>query len=169
MVPTSLNLPQHLLSHLSSGGGCKFAEFDEQDIAAILSIEKDLNPSPWSEENFRSSIARLHVCIGIKQDQNWIAYAVCSKVMDEAELLIIGVDKSHQGKGFGKCLLSALIELLQPSTRTLFLEVRESNQRAIALYENTGFNCVGQRANYYPPAGKKTARENANIYALEFV
>lgn len=166
---THLDLPQHYLSCSPFNGRYTFTEFREQDVAAILSIETAINPSPWSEENFRSSLARKHLCLGVKQDQDWIAYAVCSQVLDEVELFIIGVSKEQQGKGLGKVLLSALIEMLRVSARTLFLEVRESNQRAISLYESVGFNCVGQRPNYYPPAGKNPGREDAYIFALELI
>lgn len=45
---------------------------------------------------------------------------------------------------------------------TMFLEVRESNSVARALYERQGFTEIGQRRGYYPA---QAGREDAIIYA----
>jgi len=161
------DLSRNLLLSVHSVDGCSIIEFTDADVTTLVAIEKTINPSPWSEENFRSSLSRRHLCIGIQREQEWLAYAVCSQVVDEAELLIIGVKKEEQGKGIGKALLTTLIELIKPTARTLFLEVRESNQAAINLYQSVGFNCAGQRPNYYPAKEKNIDREDALIFALE--
>lgn len=140
-----------------------------EDVSLLCELERSLNTSPWSEKNFFTSLKSGHLCLGIRQAQTWIAYAVCSIVLDEAELLLIGVAKNVQGRGLGKALLAAMLELLKRTTRSVFLEVRASNTVAIQLYESLGFNCVGQRPGYYPPAGKSKNREDALIFALEFV
>lgn len=162
------------LSHLSSFANntadndvCCFAEFGEHDIPALCLIENVVNPSPWKAENFLSSLARAHHCVGIKRNNEWLAYAVCSQVLDEAELLIIGVQVNSQGRGLGKALLYFTLDLLHDKTRSLFLEVRESNARAIEFYESMGLNCVGTRPGYYSARGKNQKREDALIFALE--
>lgn len=58
---------------------------------------------------------------------------------------------SEQGKGIAKQLLRQFIEYgEQQNAENLFLEVRESNTRAIALYERAGFIEMSVRKNYYP-------------------
>lgn len=158
------------LSHLSSFSGnadCRFAEFTEHDIPSLCLLENAVNPSPWRAENFRSSLERTHHCVGVKKNSEWLAYAVCSQVLDEAELLIIGVQPELQGKGLGKALLYYILDVLHKKTRSLFLEVRESNVRAIEFYESMSFNCVGTRPGYYSVGTKNNKREDALIYALE--
>ncbi|MGL5737518.1 MAG: ribosomal protein S18-alanine N-acetyltransferase, partial [Plesiomonas shigelloides] len=74
------------------------------------------------------------------------------------------VDPLCQGQGFGRALLQALVERLEErGLVTLWLEVRESNTPARALYEAEGFNEVSRRKNYYPTAD---GREDAVIMAL---
>jgi len=168
-------LPRHLLAALTLSEQCEFTRFGIDDVPHLCALELSLNSSPWSEKNFLTSLNSGHLCLGIcnvsrQQAQSWLAYAVCSRVLDEAELLLIGVSRAHQGKGLGRALLMALLDLLKNNgTRNVFLEVRASNTAAIHLYESTGFNCVGERPAYYPPAGKHKTAEDALIFALEFV
>lgn len=168
-------LPQYLLAALTLSEQCEFARFGIDDVPQLCALELSLNSSPWSEKNFLSSLNNGHLCLGIcsatrQRAQSWLAYTVCSQVLDEAELLLIGVTRAYQGKGLGKALLTGLLDLLKnKGTRTVFLEVRASNTAAIHLYESTGFNCIGERPAYYPPAGKNKTAEDALIFALEFV
>lgn len=91
-------------------------------------------------------------------------FAITQWVLDEATLFNIAVDPAYQRRGLGKKLLNHLIEQLQQrDIFTLWLEVRASNQAAIALYEQTGFNEVSVRRNYYPA---HHGREDALIMAL---
>lgn len=66
--------------------------------------------------------------------------------------------------GLGRQLLNELItQLRQKGILTLWLEVRESNKKAQALYDSLGFNQVDIRKNYYPTLDGK--RENAVVMA----
>ena len=62
-------------------------------------------------------------------------------------------------------MLNHLIEDARTQgARQMFLEVRESNQVAIQMYLNRGFNEIGRRQNYYPT---KAGREDALVYGLQ--
>lgn len=161
-------LPQHLFSPVQVNSGYVFAIFTPDDVNELCTIERTINPSPWSAENFLSSLRQHHLCLGIQRDDIWIAYGVCSRVLDEAEVLLVGVRKEYQGQGLGKVLMSGLLEMLKPLVKNVFLEVRASNEPAIALYHAVGFNCIGERPGYYPPFEKSSSREDALIFALEF-
>ncbi|HEY7772041.1 MAG TPA: ribosomal protein S18-alanine N-acetyltransferase [Marinagarivorans sp.] len=135
------------------------------DLPAVLAVEQRTHFTPWSEANLRSSINSSHLCRGLfTQDGAIAGYAVFSLVAGEAELLLFVIDGKHHGKGLGRLFLESLIEQLADVAQALFLEVRAGNQPAISLYENIGFNQVGERMNYYAtPWG----REDALVYALE--
>ncbi|HAX40959.1 MAG TPA: ribosomal protein S18-alanine N-acetyltransferase [Bryobacteraceae bacterium] len=64
---------------------------------------------------------------------------------DEAEILNIAVDPAHRRRGLARRLLAAAFR--QP--RTFFLEVRQSNIAAQALYRSLGFHVCGRRPGYY--------------------
>jgi ribosomal-protein-alanine N-acetyltransferase len=71
----------------------------------------------------------------------------------EAEIHTIGVDPAHQGRGIGRALLRALLEVADAAHATVFLEVRTDNDAAQALYASEGFAVVGLRKRYYAPSG----------------
>jgi ribosomal-protein-alanine N-acetyltransferase len=80
-----------------------------------------------------------------------VGFYIGEKAGPDFTLMDIGVKPEHQGKGIAKQLLSKFIEHgEQQNAENLFLEVRESNTRAIKLYEQAGFIEMSVRKNYYP-------------------
>jgi [ribosomal protein S18]-alanine N-acetyltransferase len=72
-------------------------------------------------------------------------------ILEEAHITVLGIDPAYQGQGLGQVMLHTL--LLCAYRRGLewaTLEVRESNQIAIALYQKFGFQEIGRRRKYYP-------------------
>ena len=69
--------------------------------------------------------------------------AVRSLGEGESELLQVEVEAGYRRRGLGRGLLGAALE------GTVFLEVREGNVGAIALYSTLGFGVVGRRRGYY--------------------
>ena len=145
------------------------------DIDQVAVIEQSAQHSPWSKEQFISSLSSSHNCYVVVGEGKILAYAVTSTALDEAELLNLTVAPSCQRQGVGRALLDWLSESFTEKITSFFLEVRASNVGAIALYSEQGFNEVGVRPNYYPPAqalpssGHKTVsqsrREDAIIMA----
>lgn len=123
-----------------------------EEYSLLTALDRQVNPSPWSEERFRS------VCAPASTDTVLVAqhaaevrgYLVYSCVLDEATLLSIGVHDSTRGLGLGGRLLDAACRRMhaEGASRCL-LEVRESNRVAIALYESRGFQRDGIRKRYY--------------------
>ena len=68
----------------------------------------------------------------------------------EVELLLIAVHPGQRGNGMGRALINtACLDAARRSASEIFLEVRENNQAALALYRQAGFLEVGRRPNYY--------------------
>jgi ribosomal-protein-alanine N-acetyltransferase len=85
--------------------------------------------------------------------------------VDEAHLLNLSVAAAWQRRGLGRQLLQHFIELARSyEARSLFLEVRPSNQAARALYADMGFRPVSVRRGYYPA---DSGREDAILMVLE--
>lgn len=101
---------------------------------------------PWKETDFFSLLS-LPTTIGwINKD----CLIVCSKVLDEVEILTICVHPSARRQGKGFSLLSYLIKKAQDmKIRRIFLEVSIENKVAISLYEKVGFQQIGYRQQYY--------------------
>lgn len=148
------------------GAAFAVAPFGSADLDAIYALEQRSHPHPWTQENLRSSLTS-HTCIGLRHRGEWVAHAVLSFVVGEAELLLFVIDKEWQGRGVGSQFLQVLAQAAKQKAQTLFLEVRASNDAAVALYEKTGFNQVGLRPNYYPGGSAGSRREDALLYALD--
>ncbi len=134
------------------------------DFERLFEIEQAAHSVPWSMGTLQNNQGERYLNLKLVQQDHIIAFAICQTVLDEATLFNIAVDPAFQGQGFGYLLLEAVIKhLQQKGIATVWLEVRESNQKARRLYERLGFNEVDVRKNYYPtPDG---GRENAVVMA----
>jgi [ribosomal protein S18]-alanine N-acetyltransferase len=76
------------------------------------------------------------------------------RVADEAEILNLAVKREFRRQGLAKALVHQLLAIFRDEgTRKVYLEVRESNLAAVALYRSLGFSRSGKRIGYYvePP------------------
>jgi [ribosomal protein S18]-alanine N-acetyltransferase len=83
-----------------------------------------------------------------------VGFVACQRVEREAEVLRLGIVPGRRERGWGRRLLAGVLaRLAKEGVRRVFLEVREGNRPAVALYRGAGFREVGRRPNYYasPP------------------
>ena len=133
------------------------------DVSQISVIEQKVTPHPWRETQFVDSVEKHH-CLVLILDEQIIGYAIYQVIVGEAEILNIAVDSACQSKGYGRYLLQYVIDLVSTQAERLYLEVRESNQPAIQLYESVGFAEICLRRNYYQTA---EGPEDAIMMAME--
>ncbi len=123
----------------------------EGDLDAVLRIEREVHVHPWTLGNFRDALRSQYQCKVFESGGVMMGYAVMMLAVDEAELLVIAIDKGHQRKGIGRKLLESMLSHARhENMRRMVLEVRASNQAAIALYCASGFEQIGRRRDYYP-------------------
>ena len=128
----------------------------------------------WPESEYRQAIAseattvRRLVLVAQSVSTEGIrlilGFLVARRIGPEWELENIVIDPAARRRGLGKQLLEALLaEARETSSEAVFLEVRESNAAARALYISAGFQETGRRKSYYsnPP-------EDAILYRLIF-
>ena len=136
----------------------------EADLPAVLAIENAIYPFPWTQGNFRDSLAAGYGCWLYLCDAELIGYAVLMLAADEAHLLNLSIAAGWQRQGHGGLLLERVGEIARTSgARLILLEVRPSNSAGMRLYERHGFRRVGLRREYYP---SWAGREDALIYSL---
>ena len=121
----------------------------ESDIGRVTEIERLVQTHPWSKQQFQESLTSYQ-CTVYEQANQVVGFCILQPVLDEANLLLMAIHPSQQGKGFGYELLDYSIQQLKNNPVQVFLEVRESNIPAIHLYEKTGFHQIDLRKNYYP-------------------
>ena len=136
----------------------------EADIPGVMVMEQAacLHPShAWSEDNYRASLRSGYWMRVRCEAESGRIVAVCVAMdgVDEIHLLNIAVARTHQGQGIARTLLALLYERCRVRhASVLWLEVRPSNERALALYRREGFEEVGLRKAYYPaPEGREDA------------
>ena len=142
-----------------------FREISLGDVDGIVQIERAVNPFPWGEEALRDTIASSgHHLMSLREGRA-VGFLLSSFVLDEAQLLLIGVSPDWQGVGVGGQLLKELINRSQDQGQKLiYLEVRSGNERAIRLYRSLGFIDIGVRRDYYPGL---VGREDAIVMSLQ--
>ena len=134
-------------------------------LEAVCAVEQRAYSHPWTRANFVDSLHAGYHCQLLLGDEQVIGYFVAMKGVDEVHLLNFTVAPAFQRQGWSPLLLEALGGWSRgQGTQWLWLEVRASNARAIAIYERHGFRRVGQRKAYYPAHGGQ--REDAIVMSL---
>ncbi len=136
------------------------------DIEEIHSIEEECFPTPWSKDSFHAELSHSysHLWIAKSSKTDSIVGFICFWVLwDEMHILNVAVRKKFQGKGIGSLLLKKAIQYaIKKGLEWIGLEVRETNIKAIRLYEKFGFQKQGRRPRYYYDTG-----EDAILMALK--
>lgn len=135
-------------------------------LDTVLAIEVQAYAFPWSRGNFVDSLAAGYPAQVLYDEQGAIlGYFVAMAGVDEMHLLNLTVAPAVQGQGHGRHLLAAVVALCEAERAArLWLEVRQSNERARAMYLRAGFSHVGVRKGYYPAA--RGQREDATVMSL---
>jgi len=118
----------------------------------VHAIEQEVFADPWSTQDFRdcvSSDALFLVAEG-RGPGTIAGYVVALDAADEGEILNLAVAPSGRRNGLGRALVQHVLEALSArGVQQVYLEVRESNAPARALYAAQGFKEVGRRKQYY--------------------
>jgi ribosomal-protein-alanine N-acetyltransferase len=140
-----------------------FRPIQEADLPQIIEIERQSYPHPWTQIIFGDCLHAGYSSWVCGRSGVIEAYGILSAAAGEAHLLNICVRKESRQQGIGRKMLRHLVAIARRhDTEIIFLEVRPSNVAARALYEDEGFNELGNRGGYYP-AGD--GREDALILA----
>ncbi len=143
----------------------EFFPMNANDLDEVARVEAGLQSFPWTRGNFADSLAAGYSVWVLRVGGQLLGFSIVMLVLDEAHLLNIGVSASHQGKGYGARLLRNAMAIAKcAGAKTLFLEVRPSNTKAIDLYRHFGFREIGRRKAYYPAL---EGREDALIFDKE--
>jgi ribosomal-protein-alanine N-acetyltransferase len=121
------------------------------DLDEVMVIERRSFSAPWEESTFRGLMRRPSAALLVAEtDDELTGYSVMWFAADEGELGDIAVVPERRGEGIGRRLLRESISVaVSRRTRSLYLEVRESNDGARRLYEKVGFSVVEVRKQYY--------------------
>jgi ribosomal-protein-alanine N-acetyltransferase len=130
--------------------GAVIREMRQSDVPRIAAIEREAYEFPWSPGIFRDCLLAGYTSLVTEHRGEVKAYAIMSVAAGEAHLLNLCVAVGCRREGHGRRLLHTVMERAQMAgADRMHLEVRPSNDAAIALYIKTGFERIGVRRRYY--------------------
>ena len=127
------------------------------DANIIQTIHKENFQDSWSEEFFYNWINNQEQNKNLKKygyaaitrtssKDILVGFILGSSVLDQNEIITFAICKEFQKKRIAKALLEHYLEQIKCQC---YLEVARSNERAIALYQQQGFNVLNIRKDYY--------------------
>jgi len=126
------------------------------DIDPMLALEREsATAAHWSESQYRdlfsgTSEPSARAVWVAEESTKILGFLVAAHLGEEWELENVVVSPAARRSGIAKALLEALLaEAAKTNNASVFLEVRESNLPARALYEKAGFRITGRRKSYY--------------------
>jgi len=136
----------------------------EKDLSKVTEIENEVFSDPWSFNAFKTDLDNeMAYPVVAELEGLVIGYSNLYIVAGEIQIGNFAVAPGYRKRGVGKLLMNEILRIAgENSCRSIFLEVRESNEPAKALYMSFGFKPAGLRRNYY-----SNPRESAILMVRE--
>lgn len=124
---------------------------DRSHIEQIAALERECFSTPWSEAMLTEVLfdSQASFIVAESEDGGVLGYAGLQVVLDEGYIDNIAVEPNARRHGVADELLDVFCRFGEANLAFLTLEVRASNEPAIALYRKHGFEEAGRRKNYY--------------------
>jgi len=121
------------------------------DLPEILRIERASFSMPWAEQSLRAELEPGRAFFDAALSEGTVCgFCILHRFGPEGEIFNIAVAEAFRGQGIGRQLLEAALEHARADgMERVFLEVRDGNGPARALYDACGFAEIGRRRGYY--------------------
>jgi ribosomal-protein-alanine N-acetyltransferase len=131
--------------------GVLVRKFAASDVPAVLAIlEESPEAAAWSRESLLQLDSVAQAAWVADRDGIVAGFLIGRSAADEFEILNMAVSRAQRRHGIGSKLLECVIDFSRKvGTARVYLEVRASNEPAIAVYRRHGFTACGRRARYY--------------------
>lgn len=123
-----------------------------EDLDRVCQIEQEAFSHPWSREDFEIELLSNPYALYYVYELNLeiISYIGLWLIYEKAQITTIAVKNEYRGQKYSKLLMNYVDKIcIENRVEELSLEVRISNQKAISLYQSSGFEIKGIRKDYY--------------------
>ena len=125
------------------------------DLPRVVAIERRAYRTPWSLAMFVLELSKASgICLAAFVEGDLAGYLVCSRYDTVWHLMNVAVDPDRRRHGIAATLLTRLFERVDDPDAQYTLEVRQSNEGALALYDRFRFQAAGVRRRYYADNGE---------------
>jgi ribosomal-protein-alanine N-acetyltransferase len=154
------------MSELPTSQEVRFETMTVAHLDAVVALEMRAHAHPWLQRNFADSLDAGYQSQMLLAGDILVGYFVAMKGFEEVHLLNLTVEPIYQHQGWARVMLDALALWARgQGAPWLWLEARVGNVRAVKVYKAFGFDCVGQRKQYYRAAGGQ--REDALVMSCQ--
>ncbi len=133
----------------------------KRDIKAVLAIEEQVYPRPWSAALFQSELAldETRCYLVARCERKVVGYGGLMMALSDGHITTVAVDPTQRRRGIARHIMLALCrDAVGRGAEALTLEVRMGNRAAQELYRRFAFVPVGVRKDYYDfPTGREDA------------
>ncbi len=139
-------------------------QIEYRHIKEIARLEKECFSTPWSEQTIEDAYKTGTRFFVAEKGNSVLGYVGISAILDEGYITNIAVFPEARQQGVASALLNSLFEFAKENSLSFIsLEVRESNNAAISLYNKFGFKTEGKRKSFY-----SSPQEDALIMTKRF-
>lgn len=142
-----------------------YTQMKAEHVPQVAQLETICFSDPWSELSISLELTNVwsYWLVAVDGD-TVVGYVGSQSSIDTSDIMNVAVHPDYRRQGIAEKLINDLVEDLKSrGSHALMLEVRVSNDPAIALYEKLGFRLVGRRKNYY-----RNPKEDALILRKEW-
>ncbi len=119
-------------------------------LADVAELERLSFAEPWSEDSLRLLLGETGVAFVVCDGERVVAYGGMLCIAGEGQITNVAVLPECRRRGYGRAVTEALLHYAgENGLFEVSLEVRASNEAAIALYREQGFATCGTRRNFY--------------------
>jgi [ribosomal protein S18]-alanine N-acetyltransferase len=148
---TAIDEGQEKYSYASGNNKLVISKMEEGDIKKVLEIERRSFITPWTKRMINETLSSpISISFVIEENDLLLGYIMLYSVLDEAHVLNLAINPDYRGRGYASELIRHVTEYYRKrGISDFFLEVRDSNTKAINLYRMFGFKVIGKRKGYY--------------------
>lgn len=127
-----------------------FGPAREDELEVLVSIDRD-SPRAWTREALAAELGHAPPTLLVLRSSGVpVAFVVARFQGPEIDIVSLAVTPDRRGEGFGRLLLSSLLDQAASSgVQCVFLEVRAGNEAALRLYRKAGFVETQRRRGFY--------------------
>ncbi|MBD2577620.1 ribosomal protein S18-alanine N-acetyltransferase [Oscillatoria sp. FACHB-1406] len=134
--------------------------FSTAQLEAAVNLDRACLGGLWTLDGYQRELESpnselLYLSVPVVGEGTFLGMGCFWAILEEAHITLLAVRPEFQGQGLGQALLLGLLKkAVERKLERATLEVRDSNPRAITLYEKFGFQLAGRRKGYYQDTGE---------------